>query len=536
MRVSPLIERVRAHDPNNYALHRAIRAAVVIPTAFAFSFEVIGDPVLATFTAFGCFALLLFVDFPGSWTSRLTSYVLLAATGCVLITLGTLASQYKWLAVAGMTAVGFVVLFAGSLSAAIAAASRAALLTFILPVTLPASASEIGPRLAGFGIAVAVAVPVAMLVWPPREHNELRRYAADTCEAIADVITSRDAGLTERADVVCERLQDSLTALRRVFRGTAFRPVGLTTGSRALIRLVDELEWLGSIVVHLGTEQMHAWPALARNSCDAAADVLRVSAGRLRVERRVPLGDDDPLPDALERLVQARLRVSSEARALLDPHVDCTVELPYQGHEISYAASLAGATVQWAAEADTRPVIDRILGRQPEHRGSSPLSPAVRIATSHFERHSVWLQNSIRGAVGLGLAVLLVESFKSQHAFWAVLGALSVLRSSALSTGSTALRAMLGTVVGFVIGGALVLVIGTSTPALWVALPVALLVAGYAPEAISFAAGQAAFTVVILILFNIIQPVGWKVGLVRIEDVAIGCGASLVVGLSLIHI
>ena len=48
---------------------------------------------------------------------------------------------------------------------------------------------------------------------------------------------------------------------------------------------------------------------------------------------------------------------------------------------------------------------------------------------------------------------------------------------------------------------------------------------------ISFAAGQAAFTVVVVILFNIIVPTGWKVGLTRIEDVAIGCAVSIVVGL-----
>jgi hypothetical protein len=34
----------------------------------------------------------------------------------------------------------------------------------------------------------------------------------------------------------------------------------------------------------------------------------------------------------------------------------------------------------------------------------------------------------------------------------------------------------------------------------------------------------------LVILFNIIQPTGWRVGLVRIEDVALGVGVSLVVG------
>jgi uncharacterized membrane protein YccC len=62
-------------------------------------------------------------------------------------------------------------------------------------------------------------------------------------------------------------------------------------------------------------------------------------------------------------------------------------------------------------------------------------------------------------------------------------------------------------------------------------LPVAVLFAAYAPRAISFAAGQAAFTVTLFVLFNIIQPVGWRVGVVRVEDVAIGFAISLGVGL-----
>jgi hypothetical protein len=55
--------------------------------------------------------------------------------------------------------------------------------------------------------------------------------------------------------------------------------------------------------------------------------------------------------------------------------------------------------------------------------------------------------------------------------------------------------------------------------------------AGVAPAAISFAAGQAGFTLTLLILFNILQPAGWRIGLVRIEDVALGSAVSLVVGL-----
>ncbi len=65
---------------------------------------------------------------------------------------------------------------------------------------------------------------------------------------------------------------------------------------------------------------------------------------------------------------------------------------------------------------------------------------------------------------------------------------------------------------------------------LWAVLPLAVLLAAYAPRAISFAAGQGAFSLVVLVLFNLLAPAGWRVGLVRVEDVAIGAGVSLLAG------
>ena len=79
----------------------------------------------------------------------------------------------------------------------------------------------------------------------------------------------------------------------------------------------------------------------------------------------------------------------------------------------------------------------------------------------------------------------------------------------------------------------LVYLIGTNTAVLWVILPFIVLFAGMAPATISFAAGQAAFTMTLLILFNLLVPVGWRIGLVRVEDVAIGGAVSLGVGLLL---
>ena len=201
----------------------------------------------------------------------------------------------------------------------------------------------------------------------------------------------------------------------------------------------------------------------------------------------------------------------------------------FRAEQLSYAVSLIARNVELTAAAERRSWRERWLGRQPEGVPGTMSAARERI-TSYLEPHSVWLHNSLRGAAGLGLAVLAARLTGVQHSFWVVLGALSVLRSNALNTGQDAMRAMLGTLAGFIVGAALLAGIGTNTTLLWFLLPLAVFLAGVAPAVISFAGGQAAFTLTVVILFSIIQPAGWRVGLVRIEDVALGAGVSLVVG------
>jgi hypothetical protein len=140
---------------------------------------------------------------------------------------------------------------------------------------------------------------------------------------------------------------------------------------------------------------------------------------------------------------------------------------------------------------------------------------------------------SLRAALALGLAVLLTRITRVEHSFWVVLGTLSVLRSNALGTGRTALLAIGGTVVGFVIAAVLTLAIGPSAVALWVTLPIVAFLAAYVPTAVSFLVGQAAFTLFVVVLFDLLQPQGWRLGLVRVEDIALGVGVSLVVAVLL---
>jgi len=564
---APIVEWLRRHDPEHNALHKAIKVAVVVSVGLAIGTLVIGNSQLSLFASFGGVALLLFADFPGSRTARLGAYLLLVVAGIVLISLGTLASALPWVAVLGMAVIGFIVLFAGVLSAATAAATRAALLAFILPVTVPGTAADIPSRLAGWGIAAVLAVPVAVLIWPPRDHDALRAKAATACRALGRQLAGDagvagpghpgvEPGVEPGADPGAAGPTEAIDALRQQFRSTTFRPVGLTTGSRLLMQLVDRLEWIRAVATRIPGGAAERWPTRTRDLVAACGTVLLACARALDTAGHRPtLADRRQLAAALRELERARARVAEALqlvgagdvagssgpdspvvavdRQVLDDADEVGGLSAAVVHELCYTTMLAGQTVAVSAAADARPLLDRLLGRHTPDSVIGPLTAARRIAVSHITRRSVWFQNSVRGALGLAFAVLLAEVTEISHGFWVVLGAMSVLRSSALTTGSTALRALVGTFLGFLVGAALVLVIGTSATHLWAVLPFVILVAAFLPEAVSFTAGQAAFTVMVVILFNIIEPVGWSVGLVRIEDIALGCAAGLVSGVLL---
>jgi hypothetical protein len=314
----------------------------------------------------------------------------------------------------------------------------------------------------------------------------------------------------------------------------------LATDARAAIRLVDELRWLSTIVLRsIPTHHPpHRDPHVGAVKL-AAADVLTGAAELLETPQAAGHG----LSPALGQMRAALTKLEGDTVRLLPVRTAARAEGPqrpedvvtsldpsFRAHELSFVVAQIAANTEFAAAASRRSWIERLLGRQPEGF-QGPLTSAQERAGAHLDRQSLWLRNSLRGAVALGLAVLVADLSGVQHAFWVVLGTLSVLRSNALSTGQDLVRALAGTSAGFVVGGILVYLVGTNTTVLWVLLPFAILFAGLAPTTISFAAGQAAFTLTLLILFNILAPAGWKIGLVRVEDVALGGVVSLGVGL-----
>ncbi len=522
-----------------------------MPLLFAFTDKVIANPEMSYFVAFGSFAMLLLVDFGGTIADRLRSQAALAVACSAFISLGTLASRSTAAAVVSMFVVGLVILFIGVVSSVLASATTALLLSFILPVTVAGPASQIPDRVGGWALAAAVSLPAIALLWPAPARNPVRASVVAACRAVAmrlraDVAyvrSGRSTAVTEAHEGVVAAATKAVAALQRLFFATPWRPTGLATDARAVVRLVDELRWLDGVVSLAAPKPSGYRPNESVCAVKlAAAGVLEQAAALLDA----PVRGCDQLHYARDQLRAALTALEHETTVRLPavtldtPHGDGTVEAArrvvsaldpsFRAQELSFIVQQIATNVEFAAAAARRSWAARLAGRQPAGF-SGPLTSVRERALAHVQPSSSWLHNAVRGATALALAVLTADLTSVQHGFWVVFGTLAVLRSNALSTGQNVVRGLLGTTAGFIVGGVLVYLVGTNTTVLWVLLPVVILIAGLAPAAISFEAGQAAFTLTLLVLFNLLVPVGWKLGLVRIEDVAIGSAVSLAVGL-----
>ncbi|MFI5953297.1 FUSC family protein [Cryptosporangium sp. NPDC051539] len=509
----------------NGAVRRAARAALVMPLMFAFGSQILHNPTAALFASFGSFAQVLFVEFTGPVHARLQGQLALIVTGAVVICLGTPASGSIWLGAVVMAVIAFAVLFVGVVSSVLASAATPLVLAAILSISVPGPVSSIPDRLLGWALASAAALIAITVLWPTRSEDALRAAMTRAARAVAGHL---------RSGADPDGTREAVEALHRTFLGSPNRPTGLSTAARVLVRLVDEFALLGVILADdplpLPADHSEAVNAVRR----AAADVLDRSADVLTAASpEVSAADDERLRTAVTTLNTARGELERRAGDRLPGPSDAlltALEPSFRAEELTFVISLIATNVATAAAAERRGWWERLLGRQPGSVTGAWRS-AVERASAHLEWNSVWLHNSVRGAAGLALAVAVADLSGVSHSFWVVLGTLSVLRSNALATGQTVARGVLGTTIGFAIGSAVLALVGHDTAVLWILLPIAVLLAGIAPAMIGFATGQAAFTLVLLILFNLSAPAGWELGLVRLEDVGLGCAVSLIVGL-----
>ncbi|MFE9204617.1 FUSC family protein [Micromonospora sp. NPDC007230] len=512
-----------------------MRAAIVLPGLFAVGQYVVRNQSFATFTIFGGFALLIMSDFGGTRRERTRSYLLATAAGAVLVALGTVVSRSLVAIPAVMFLLAFVTTFlAAVVGGHVSTARLGLLLSFVLAVTLPPAAGQLPMRVAGWLFA-GLAATLAGLLLPRAGPVALTRAAGAACRAAADLIdamarTPDDPGLSRLRQAAAEAVDTA----RRRYAGTASRSVGSRHRLRGYAELIGDLQLLVGVAGHPLYRPEH----LARRGTGTEGELVAAMSGVLRASAATLAGRAGG-PDvravderrwahrrALERWVRRSLGPPAAGEQVLDAlNVDHTLRV------LAYLATAVAANATAAAGRDTGA---RSSGRGREVLGDQQVRHRrLRWLASSAAPGSVALRDSLRAAVGLAVSVWLAVRLGLPHAFWVVLGTLQVLRTNALGTARSVLRAIAGNVVGVAAGSAVVIATAGHPAWLWAVLPAAVFLSAYTSGSQRFLLSQAAFTVDLMIIFNLLAPVGWRLGLIRLEDVGVGVAVSVALSLLL---
>jgi uncharacterized membrane protein YccC len=509
-------------DPGFSALRRAARAAIVIPLAFAFADLLLRASQSLVFVMFGCFSLLVMSDFGGFRRPRALAYLTATLVGAALVALGTLVSSSTWLPAVLMFLVGFTISFSRIYGGYVSAANLGMLLSFVIAVTIPASPDVIPARVGGWAMAGLVSTAAAVALWPRFERVKTNKLAAKALLAVAELVEGMRPGAGD-GDFL--RLKDSagvaVQEARHAYAVMGKRPIAPARRDRAFIQMLIELERIVDIIEHpFNEDRSAARPALPEGDqlVGSVVAALRASAGVLTGGARPDLHAIEVARlqhrTALDRWAAEELRAGRPIEQVLDAlDVDDTLRV------VSYVTFTLGRHAVTAAGAK----LD----------ASDTALDALRAIRTHLGSPSTVLQGSLRVAIGLALAVFVARTLDLSHAFWVVLGTIQVLRSNALGTGRTIVSAVAGNAIGVVVGGLFALVAGNEPAVMWIAFPFTVFVAAYAATTIGFMLSQAAFTINLIIVFNLISPAGWQVGLIRIEDLLVGAVISLLVGVLL---
>jgi uncharacterized membrane protein YccC len=507
------------HDPGGTNLRKGLRAAIIVPVVYGATGAAVGSTA-ALYAAFASFASLVFADFQGTARRKVEGYATLAVIGAVLVLVGSASAGRAAVAVAAIATVTFVIRFVGCLGGYAIAAGTTLMLAFALSV-MTRPVVELDQRVGGWVLGCIVAglgALVAPLHRPP--------VARDRLAAQSRALAARLRALAEDAD-----LPDlDITLARQVREDLARapgRPLVATVGQTALTGLLDAIGRATLILEHMSPgpspfdDVERRLARTAASTFDAAAEALAggppadlVPARDALVEHRdavvAGLRGDDPaarrsIEDGAVRATRLRLVTSLAAVAAADASI-------WAGHR-------PPDTIQLDVEVEV-----------PKSGTAAFLARARRTLGFHLRWQSTRFRNSLRAAAALALSLAVARAVDFDHGFWVVLGTLMVLRSGVNDTAVTAVQALRGTVIGFALAAPIAFAANGQDGLLWVLLPAATFLAAWAPGAVGLGSGQAAFTVFVVVLFNLAEPSGAQTAVLRLETVATGIAVAVVAG------
>ncbi|WFE49041.1 FUSC family protein [Micromonospora sp. WMMD1155] len=531
--LATLLDRLRRRDPGYAVLRRGARLTLVASVVFYGCRYGVGSPVLATYGLFGTIAAGAFARLPGPAPQRARILITSLPVVWALIAAGSALAWSTWAAAGGMLVIGFLVAFGGVGNPRLVGWASAFQLFYILASFPPYQPDTLPQRLGGVTLAIVLLAVAEVLLWPDPVPVSYRQRLAEAADGVAAFLDTAARTLTEPhvddtgRDARRRRAYDVVGPLDLARNPPAWAPTAAGAQDRALricaVALRDVLAEADRLTADVPAEPI---PDLA------AARLLRVGADTTRAAGRslTPGGaavDLGGLDAAIGRAEAAYPVGGGDGRDAPDVPRLCrdatALALAEQVRVFAVGARLATGSRLDGVDAPPG------LFDYARHHQWTLYWWQFR---SHLAPRSAHLHSSVRLAVALAVARVAAGLLNLTHGFWVLLATLTVLRTSAADTRSALRPSVLGTIVGALVSGAVMLVV--DLPIVYaVVLPVTLILAFGVGRLLGAVWQQALLTVLLTVVFAQLGPEGWRLAEARLVDVLLGAVIGVLAGVAI---
>lgn len=520
---SPADARMTKRLLHSRSVARGIRIAVTLPTTMAI-LNHLGYGQAAFLASFALISLLVIADFSGPRRERFWSIIAVTGIGSVTLIAGGLLSDYAVIKVVAALVLGVSVTLIAAIRGFLGKATIPILLPFFIATTSVSTIGQLPQMLAGWLIGGAIAAVAAIALWPFFPRAVITEAVTDAIDAEADAVAAYWELSPTDPHQAWNRVDSSISRVHELYLGQRSRPGSAYRRERFLLRLIEEVRrFRVSLRLALRRLPFESSPA-DRSLAATTAASLHQAAQSLR--------DEKADLDSFAGLEQARVGHLISTEQILktayaegdSQRVTDVATSSFRPRAISLQALGLTRDVAGAASLKDLPPV-QVRGRSLPNV-VAPVTPE-RMLRAQLAWHAPWMRNAVRFGLALAVATAVVQLVGLNRGYWVVLGTVSVLRIDFGGTQRVAIQVLIGQVLGFGAGMALIAVAGQESSLFaWVLLPVLAAVQGYVAGNAPIAVQQISFTM-LLINLVLVTTAADGIPLLRLEDVLIGAVVAL---------
>ncbi|MEH2436391.1 MAG: FUSC family membrane protein [Nostoc sp.] len=478
------------------------------------------------------------VNVDGAYRQRATAMIAATLGVTVMFLIASLVSSHLWLAVPTTFLVIFIAGLANLYGNVAASVSLVTSIMFVIALARFASFSNLSTLIQHCGLCLAGGTWTTVLslgLWAVRPDVPAIQTVANCYLSLSNFVdlasqralNPRDSQQWEQRFLQAQdTVIQNLTSARSVWTTIWTRQRGANLRGNQLLVLIEDINQIVNSVVALSEllaiaseHQLFSrlQPEIQQVIEQSAIALQMLSQAIAKGKNSPHLGDLDRSLEALEH--QRQVLRSQILNQTINAQTDQYSDLLNLG---KITASLTKLVEQIHTDAEI--VTDLSQGKQRNRIAQRDISPPAQPERStiidtlrnNFTFDSVLFRHALRLALITTLAELLASLFQLPRGYWITLTALVALKPNFGGTSQTTVQRVVGTILGGIIGIALVLLVKNQ---LAIAVCFLLLVfVAMSVRSLSYSIFIILLTPAIILLLNMISAGGWKVGLLRIFD------------------